>query len=57
MINQPSNKEVTLNYPEKLFEYLATLCPEHKSAWDCATGNGQSAIGLNKYFQHNVLND
>jgi ubiquinone/menaquinone biosynthesis C-methylase UbiE len=45
------------NYPARLFEYLATLCPEHKSAWDCATGNGQSAIGLNKYFQHVLATD
>jgi SAM-dependent methyltransferase len=35
-----------------LFAYLSGLCFGHDSAWDCATGNGQAAISLAKYFSH-----
>lgn len=38
-------------YPPALFSYLANLCPERKSAWDCATGNGQAAYEIAKFFQ------
>lgn len=37
-------------YPEKLFQYIASITDQHHNAWDCATGNGQAAIGLAKYF-------
>jgi SAM-dependent methyltransferase len=37
-------------YPAELFFYLNELCSGHDHAWDCATGNGQSAIGYAKYF-------
>ena len=37
-------------YPDALFWYLASLCPERKGALDCATGNGQAAIDLARYF-------
>jgi len=37
-------------YPEVLFAYLSELCIEHDVAWDCATGNGQSAVSCAKYF-------
>jgi ubiquinone/menaquinone biosynthesis C-methylase UbiE len=33
-------------YPKELFEYLKSLTTEHTLAWDCGTGNGQSAINL-----------
>ncbi|MBD0326304.1 MAG: SAM-dependent methyltransferase, partial [Pyrinomonadaceae bacterium] len=33
-------------YPAALFEYLASVTAEHERAWDCATGNGQAALGL-----------
>jgi hypothetical protein len=32
-------------YPDLLFEYLSSITPQKNLAWDCATGNGQSAIG------------
>lgn len=38
-------------YPEKLFEYLSGLCVNKSLAWDCGTGNGQSAVILSKYFE------
>lgn len=37
-------------YPDELFAYLSEISPGHNSAWDCATGNGQAAVSLAKYF-------
>lgn len=37
-------------YPAELFEWLASQCVGHTAAWDCATGNGQAALGLANYF-------
>jgi ubiquinone/menaquinone biosynthesis C-methylase UbiE len=37
-------------YPQKLYEFLLKLVPDNKLAWDCATGNGQIANELTKYF-------
>ena len=45
------------HYPAALFEWLASLTPRHDLAWDCATGNGQAAVGLSSYFQHVVATD
>jgi ubiquinone/menaquinone biosynthesis C-methylase UbiE len=45
------------NYPAALFEYLASLCPSHELAWDCATGNGQAAVPLARYFTSIVATD
>jgi SAM-dependent methyltransferase len=45
------------HYPAALFEYLASLVSEHKLAWDCATGNGQAALGLAPYFEHVIATD
>jgi hypothetical protein len=39
-------------YPDALFSYLASLCSEHEWALDCATGNGQAAVDLARYFDH-----
>ena len=44
-------------YPDALFGYLASLVPTHDLAWDCATGNGQSAIKLTPYFRSIVALD
>lgn len=38
-------------YPPELFSYLAALCRAHELAWDCGTGNGQSALSLAAYFK------
>lgn len=45
------------SYPSALFEYLADRCAAHDLAWDCATGNGQAALGLAKHFAHVVATD
>ena len=44
-------------YPDSLFEYLYTVTPQKYLAWDCATGNGQAAIGLSKHFNKVVASD
>ena len=41
-------------YPSQLFSYLARLTSGHELAWDCATGNGQAAVGLAREY-HLVL--
>lgn len=38
------------NYPQELYDFLLTLTASRQSAWDCATGNGQVAAELAKYF-------
>jgi SAM-dependent methyltransferase len=45
------------HYPAALFEYLASLVLEHELAWDCATGNGQAALGLTPYFERIIATD
>jgi ubiquinone/menaquinone biosynthesis C-methylase UbiE len=44
-------------YPKELFDYLAALTPQHDLAWDCGTGNGQSAVQLTAYFDQVYATD
>ncbi len=44
-------------YPRALFEYLHSVTPRHNQAWDCATGNGQAALGLAPFFKHVIATD
>ena len=44
-------------YPQALFEHLAVLAPARDLAWDCATGNGQAAVGLAAHFKRVVATD
>ena len=37
-------------YPDALFARLAEVAPGRDLAWDCATGNGQAALGLARHF-------
>ena len=37
-------------YPDALFKALAALAPDRDCVWDCATGNGQAALGLAAHF-------
>jgi SAM-dependent methyltransferase len=37
-------------YPPRLFEFLAGCAPGRSLAVDCATGNGQAALGLATHF-------
>ena len=37
-----SYRDYRPHYPEELFEHLADIAPSRSTAWDCATGNGQT---------------
>jgi SAM-dependent methyltransferase len=37
-------------YPAELFAWIESQCQRHEAAWDCATGNGQAALGLAPHF-------
>ncbi len=45
------------SYPDTLFKYLSSLAPETNKAWDCATGSGQAAVSLKKYFNQVIATD
>ncbi len=45
------------DYPAALFAWLASLCAERDTAWDCATGSGQAALGLAPHFRQIVATD
>ncbi len=38
-------------YPKELFAFLSSQTDEHDLAWDCGTGNGQSAVGLADFYK------
>jgi SAM-dependent methyltransferase len=38
-------------YPTAPFKALAALAPDRECVWDCATGNGQAALGLAECFE------
>jgi len=37
-------------YPAALFDWLASVCPRHDVAWDCACGSGQASKPLTSHF-------
>jgi ubiquinone/menaquinone biosynthesis C-methylase UbiE len=44
-------------YPRALFAFIAANSPNEQSALDCATGNGQAALGLAEFFQKVIAID
>jgi hypothetical protein len=38
-------------YPPELYDFLFQHVPHRSTAWDCATGNGQVAHYLSRYFE------
>jgi len=44
-------------YPDALFAFVADRAPARRVAWDCATGNGQAARDLARYFARVVATD
>lgn len=52
-----SYKTFRPTYPLELFDYLATLAPSRRQAWDCACGNGQAAVTLRASFDHVIATD
>lgn len=45
------------DYPDELYRFIAGLVAGHELAWDCATGNGQAARDLARYFDRVVATD
>ncbi len=45
------------DYPGALFDFLASLAPARRRAWDCATGSGQAAAGLASRLEEVVATD
>jgi SAM-dependent methyltransferase len=43
-------------YPQELFDFVLEQVSKKENAWDCATGNGQSAKVLAKYFDNVIDN-
>jgi len=53
----PTATRHTLTYPDALFANLACLVLAHDLGWDCATENGQAALGLTPHFRAVVATD
>ena len=44
-------------YPAALFDHILQFVDEKDTAWDCATGNGQAALGLAPHFKKIIATD
>lgn len=44
-------------YPRALFAWIASVASRRELAWDCATGNGQAALGLADDFARVIATD
>jgi ubiquinone/menaquinone biosynthesis C-methylase UbiE len=44
-------------YPKELFDFIFDHVKQREAAWDCATGNGQTAKELAKYFKKVAATD
>lgn len=44
-------------YPQALFEFIASVAPNHDRAWDCGAGNGQASIDLADSFRQVIATD
>ena len=44
-------------YPVALYAFLAGTVDARETAWDCATGNGQAAVGLAAHFARVIATD
>jgi len=44
-------------YPQQLFDFILKHVTAKQNAWDCATGNGQSAKVLAKHFENVMATD
>ncbi len=45
------------SYPPALFDWLASLCATRDCVWDGATGSGQAAVDLARYFRQVIATD
>lgn len=39
------------SYPDELFDWLASIAPRRKLAWDCGSGSGQATVALAAHFE------
>lgn len=44
-------------YPRLLMQFLADCCELKRTAWDCATGSGQTAFALTGFFDRIIATD
>jgi ubiquinone/menaquinone biosynthesis C-methylase UbiE len=44
-------------YPRELYDYMLQHVNNRQQAWDCATGNGQAAVELARYFERVMATD
>lgn len=44
-------------YPQALYDFILAYTHNRRTAWDCATGNGQVAVALASHFQHIIATD
>jgi hypothetical protein len=44
-------------YPDSLYQFIFSHLKDNKTAWDCATGNGQVARYLSKHFKNVYATD
>jgi SAM-dependent methyltransferase len=44
-------------YPAAVFAYLAEVCRQRQTAWDCACGNGQATVSLAGHFESVIGTD
>ena len=44
-------------YPDELFAWLKDLVQGATTAWDCATGNGQAALGIMPHVERVIATD
>jgi SAM-dependent methyltransferase len=44
-------------YPEALYDAILAVTPGRSLVWDCATGNGQAAVDLARYFDRVIATD
>src|SRR3954471_16247778 len=45
------------SYPGGLYEHILQYVTSRQQAWDCATGNGQAAVELARYFNKVMATD
>ena len=44
-------------YPRELFEFLASIAPARRRAWDCGAGTGQASLELAEFFGEVIATD
>ena len=44
-------------YPRALFEFVSSIAPRHRLAWDCGAGTGQATVDLAEFFDAVVGTD